>query len=813
MNIDNERPQTHYPFADIAVGTPKQGIQTFTYSTVNFPSVLPGQVVVIPFGPRQTTGIVMSLETVSPVENVRPILEVLGERPALINKQIQLAKWLSDETWCSLYDAASLMLPPDYRRKMNAVYGDNNLLSSESLPEVHTEIITYLKENPKSDFSSIKKFIPAITQKILRNLILKGYIYKEWIWAKPVSKPVYDNVLVLDKPSGSVNLAEKQLALVNYLIQNPYPKLSWANKYFGSYTVKSLREKEIINLRQVRRIRDPLENKVTYKENVVTLNSDQSNAIDKIFPTLNSHTSNIFLLHGPTGSGKTEVYLQSIEKCLELGKKVLFLVPEISQTPQMLSRLENRFPNRIGIFHSGISTGQHYDTWWRTSEGEFDVLLGSRSAIFAPIPDLGLIIIDEEHQWTYKQTDISPHYDARETAKKIADLHGITLIIGSATPDLATYQQALTGKISLLNLPTRIRRGYTGISESIPMPESTIIDMRNELKAGVRSIFSRELESEIQKNIHEGNQTILFLNRRGSAGIVQCRNCGNIARCSSCIRPLTYHSSTSQLICHVCGKKHRNRSECSLCKSKHIRYLGLGTQRVAQEVENTFGIQPLRWDSDITHNQLSHSELLHSFSTGNYPVLIGTQMISQGLHLPNVALVGIILADLGLHLPDFKASERVFQIICQVGGRAGRENIAGKVLIQTYTPDHYAIQYGARQDYLSFFEHELNLRKITNNPPYTRLVKLSYRHTDNNYAEKSANDLKRHIQKVCKNEGISELQIIGPAPAFNSPQRGRYGWQIILRCFYSPINDIVSILKKITIPGNWVIEIDPVNIV
>jgi len=813
MNRYNDRRQTYYPFANIAVGTPKQGIQTFTYSTENYPLVMPGNIVIVPFGSRQTTGIVISLDQVSPVENVRAIMEVLGEKPVLSKKQIQLAQWLSDETWCSLYDAAAMMLPPDYRRKMNAVYTSAKSLSATTLNTIQNDIVEYLKQHPKSDYSTIKKSLSNTTHRHLRNLILNGSINKEWLWAKPKSRPVYENFLFLANKNELINLSIKQQELVNYLNQNPDLKLSLANQHFGSYTVKSLREKEIINIRQVRRIRDPLENKVIYQENIVTLNPYQATAVDEISSKLNSQASNIFLIHGPTGSGKTEVYLQSIAKCLELGKKVLFLVPEISQTPQMLSRLENRFPNRIGLFHSGISAGEHYDTWWRTAQGEFDILLGSRSAIFAPQPDLGLIIIDEEHQWTFKQSDITPHYDARETAKKIADLYEITLLLGSATPDLGTYQKALSGKITLLNLPTRVRPNISGLSESIPMPDSKIIDMREELKAGVRSIFSRELETEIQENIKKGNQTILFLNRRGSAGIVQCRNCGNIARCSSCIRPLTFHSSSSQLICHVCGKKHRNRSECGACKSKHIRYLGLGTQRVAQEVENIFGVQPLRWDSDITQNQQSHSELLHQFSTGNYPVLVGTQMIAQGLHLPNVALVGIILADLGLYLPDFKASERVFQIICQVGGRAGRGDIPGKVLIQTYTPDHYVIQYGARQDYLSFFEHELNLRKTTNNPPYSRLVKLSYRHTDKNYAEKSANDLKRHIEKIITNNGITELQIIGPAPAFNSPQRGHYGWQIILRCFYSPTYDLTSILKNIIIPSNWAIEIDPVNII
>ena len=435
-----------------------------------------------------------------------------------------------------------------------------------------------------------------------------------------------------------------------------------------------------------------------------------------------------FLLYGVTGSGKTEIYLRALEKTVALGKRALVLVPEISLTPQTIDRFGSRFPNKVAVLHSRLSLGERFDEWWRIKEGEFDVVIGSRSAIFAPQPDLGLIVLDEEHDTAYKQADPAPRYHAREVALKLAQETGAVVVLGSATPDIGIYYRASRGEFQLLKLPKRIisngdsperRNGSppTLVREEPQLPQVHVVDMKVELREGNRSIFSRALTDAMDTALSSKEQIILFINRRGAATFVQCQNCGYSPRCKSCEVGLTYHSSWERLVCHHCGYNATRPKTCQECGSERLSYLGLGTQKVEEEMFKAFpNARLLRWDRDVTGSKYSHEKILQKFLSHEADVLIGTQMIAKGLHMPRVTLVGVISADVGINLPDFRAGERVFQVLNQVAGRAGRGPLGGSVIVQTFNQHHYAIEAAARHDYAGFYKQELAYRRYPRLP-------------------------------------------------------------------------------------------------
>ena len=472
-----------------------------------------------------------------------------------------------------------------------------------------------------------------------------------------------------------------------------------------------------------------------------------------------------------------------------------------------------RFPGRVGLLHSGLTLGQQYDAWWRIHRGDFDVVLGSRSAVFAPVPDLGLVVLDEEHEWTYKQQDLAPRYHARDVALKIAELTGATVVMGSATPDLGTHHHAERGVHRLLELPERLAPGAGGRAEAVPLPRAQVVDMREELKAGVRSIFSRSLHAALTRTLERGEQAILFLNRRGASGIVQCRDCGHVLRCRSCDAPLTYHAVGERMVCHHCGRRTPQAARCPACRGSRIRHLGLGTQRVVQEVEQTFGARVLRWDQDAARDRESHEALMAAFSRGEADVLVGTQMVAKGLDLPRVTLVGAILADLGLHLPDYRSAERTFQLLCQVAGRAGRVGGPGQAIIQTYSPEHYAVRLAAAQDYDAYAREELAFRRTHLYPPFSRLGRLLYQHTNAAYAQREATSVAARIRGYCAREGLGEVDVIGPSPAYPPRVRGRYRWHLIVRVPVGAPVDLPALLASLAPLPGWRVDVDPVSLV
>jgi primosomal protein N' (replication factor Y) (superfamily II helicase) len=521
--------------------------------------------------------------------------------------------------------------------------------------------------------------------------------------------------------------------------------------------------------------------------------------------------ASVTLLHGVTGSGKTEIYLRALEETLAAGRRAVVLVPEISLTAQTVRRFEARFPGRVAVMHSQLTLGQRYAVWDQVRRGEADVVIGPRSALFAPTSRLGLVVLDEAHDDSYKQDDPIPlpSYHARDVAIALGGISGAAVILGTATPDMVTYQRAMQGRYRLLELPKRIHghggpAGYT----TAPLPPVRVVDLRQELRAGNRSIFSRALQEALGQTLSSGEQAILFLNRRGAATFVLCRDCGYVARCPKCDVPLTYHrlSTGNQLVCHHCNHREPVPARCPACGGQRIRYFGLGTERVEEEVQQRFPqARLLRWDLD-TASGPDHERFLQAFIDHRADVLIGTQMIAKGLDLPRVTLVGVISADTALYLPDFRAAERTFQLLLQVAGRAGRSHRGGRVIVQTYNPDHYAIRAAAEHNYGAFFQEEIGQRQKIGYPPFSRLVALRYSHEDAHRCRAEATRLGRWLAAEIRRTRAS-ADLIGPVPCFFSRIQGRYRWQIVVRG-----REPLALLRDVALPLGWRVDVDPVSL-
>ncbi len=496
------------------------------------------------------------------------------------------------------------------------------------------------------------------------------------------------------------------------------------------------------------------------------------------------------------------------QEALRRGKQAIILVPEISLTPQIVRRFIARFPGQVGLLHSKLSDGERYDTWRRARNGMLKIIIGPRSALFAPLPNLGLIVADECNDASYYQSE-PPFYHAATSAQTYARLCGAICILGSATPSIVQRYQAEVGESVRLELTQRIAsEPVTDFAKSLDLPPIHIVDMRAELKAGNREIFSRELTDALSLTLKRGEQAILFLNRRGTATYVFCRDCGYVVKCPRCDTPLTYHvSSGEKLLCHRCGYQRQMQKRCPECNGTNIRAYGLGSEKVEAEVQVLFPkARTLRWDWETTRQKDAHEIILSHFAAGRADVLIGTQMLAKGLDLPRVTLVGIVLADVGVFLPDPFAAERVFQILTQVAGRAGRSSLGGRVVLQTFAPEHYVIQTAALHDVKGFYEYELDQRKRLGYPPFNGLVRLEFRHADPVKAEDEAGKLSVKLQKQIEFENWKSISMIGPAPCFFSKLGGDYRWQIILRG-----SDPASFLRG-HLPDHWRVEVEPVSL-
>lgn len=497
------------------------------------------------------------------------------------------------------------------------------------------------------------------------------------------------------------------------------------------------------------------------------LNKKQIEIVDEIVTSDNK----ISLIHGVTGSGKTEIYMNLVSKMLKMDKDSIILVPEISLTPQMVERFKGRFGREISVFHSKLSLGERFDEWMRIKDGKVKVAIGARSAVFLPFKNPGLIIIDEEHEGSYK-SDSDPKYDARDIAEIKSQLQGCKVVLGSATPSLESYYRANTGEIKLFTISER--------ADKAKMPKFYVADMREELKNNNRSIFSTELFNSITEALEKKEQIILFLNRRGFSTFVSCRSCGYVFKCENCDISLTYHNEKNMLTCHYCGKSERFAKVCPKCKSKYVKYFGIGTERIEEDIKRYFpNAKTLRMDFDTTRKKDSYENIYNKFKKGDADILIGTQMIAKGLDFSNVTLVGIIAADLSLNLPDFRASERTFQLITQVSGRAGRGSKEGKVVVQTYNPDNYSILCAVNNDYAGFYEKEISIRKTMNYPPFSSLLSINMSSENEDLLIKCI----QNIGIILKNNVLEydKISMLGPNPCLVSKIKKQYRWQIVFK--------------------------------
>lgn len=575
--------------------------------------------------------------------------------------------------------------------------------------------------------------------------------------------------------------ATKQIAIIEYLLNVGSDTTANINAKFGNGALKKLENDNVVKVVEKPILRKPLA-ELEQKSNVVTLTKTQSQVVE----TISNNVGN-YLLHGVTGSGKTEVYMALMQKVIDSGKTGLMLVPEISLTPQIMSNFRARFGDNVALMHSGLSAGERFDEWKRILMGQVKIVVGARSAIFSPIDNLGIIIIDEEHDGSYT-SDSNPRYHTIEVAEERAKICGCSLVLGSATPDLEAYHKAITGNYRLLEMMERINKK--------PMPPLTIIDMCDEVKHGNTGIFSYALIEELKRTIESKNQAMIFINRRGFSSFLMCKECGFVAKCQNCDTALVYHKYDNALKCHFCSSRYKVFNECPNCHSKNLKLGSVGTQQVVEELNKLFpGVNVLRMDNDTTSQKNGHYKILSAFKRGEAQILVGTQMIAKGHDFPAVTLVGIVDADQSLYQSSYTATERTFQLITQVAGRAGRADLQGKIILQTYVPRHYVYRLASSYDYLSFYKKEANLREITHFPPFTKIVRVLFTSEKEDVA-KNATMVYYDVVKQLSNEFDGQFVYIGASKSPVGKIQNKYRYQILTRIRLEKADDIITKLYK-----------------
>ncbi|WP_277673385.1 primosomal protein N' [Piscibacillus halophilus] len=734
--------------------------------------IQPGIRVIVPLGPRKVMGFVVGLTDDSDFDRLKPIQEVMDYTPILTNELLELSTWLQKETLCFRISALQAMLPAVFK----ASYDKEVWLLDEfdSLPESLREISQGREVFPFSDIESstisdqqVKKFIKD--QLIDIKYVVKG---KNRVKTFTAVEKAVDEVKLMEELETMSAQAKKQREVLAYILDRNDPVfIKDLTKELNTTRgpVDALVDKGLLKLVKKEVYRDPFEAKSHSTTKPLELTTFQRKAIEPIWESINESFYRTFLLHGVTGSGKTEIYLQSIQRVLDLGKEAIVLVPEIALTPQMVSRFKARFGSDVAVLHSGLSQGEKYDEWRKIHRKEVRVVVGARSAIFAPFENIGIIIIDEEHEQTYKQEDY-PKYHAREVAKQRAQYHSCPVVLGSATPTLESYARALKGVYHLLELTERVNEQA--------MPEVEIVDMRQELMQGNRAMFSNTLTDKINERLERQEQVVLMLNRRGYSTFVMCRECGETVKCDHCDISMTYHRHQHKLKCHYCNDERPMPNICPNCESDAIRFFGTGTQKVEEALNIHFPeARVIRMDVDTTSRKGAHERLLQKFGNHEADILLGTQMIAKGLDFKNVTLVGVIAADSMLHLPDFRASEKTFQLLTQVSGRAGRHELPGEVVIQTYSPEHYSVEYASQYDYESFFNKEMQVRKQFQYPPYFYLALINISHDNHVEAVQVANEVANIISK----NTTGNCQLMGPSPSPMLRIKDRYRYQCMLK--------------------------------
>lgn len=778
-------------FAEVIVDVSTKNIdRPFDYK---IPDHLKGMIktgmrVIVPFGPRKIQGFVTAVKEASDLsgKSVKEVEDLLDLTPVLTEELMDLSSWLSDKTLSFKITALQAMLPAALKAKYEK---ELKIANGAELPPQVERLFSETKTLLYSDIPDHN------TLKLIQKHVQKGSIDVTYKVAQKTNKKMVRHIQanaskeeLAKQAEGLSRQAAKQQAILHFFISEPegvkIPAADLCKRTdASSATIKTLIQKGLLKESYEEVYRDPYQDKMFKKTEPLPLTDEQRAAFEPIRETLDSDEHKVFLLHGVTGSGKTEIYLQSIEKVLAKGKEAIVLVPEISLTPQMVNRFKGRFGSQVAVMHSGLSTGEKYDEWRKIHRKEVRLVVGARSAIFAPFENLGMIIIDEEHESSYKQEEM-PRYHAKEVAIKRAEHHSCPVVLGSATPTLESYARAQKGVYELLSLKHRVNHRV--------MPEVSLVDMREELRSGNRSMFSVELMEKLEETIAKGEQAVLFLNKRGYSSFVMCRDCGYVPQCPHCDISMTYHRYGQRLKCHYCGHEEPVPHTCPECASEHIRFFGTGTQRVEEELTKVLpNARVIRMDVDTTSRKGAHEKLLSAFGEGKADILLGTQMIAKGLDFPNVTLVGVLSADTTLHIPDFRSAEKTFQLLTQVSGRAGRHEKPGHVIIQTYTPSHYSIQLTKTHDYETFYQHEMAHRRERSYPPYYYLALVTVSHEEVAKAAVTAEKIAHFLRANCG----ADTKILGPSASPIARIKDRYRYQCVIK--YKQETQLSALLKKI----------------
>jgi len=719
---------------------------------------------------------------------LKSIIDVCDGDIWLDDEALDLALYLKSQYGCTLSDAIRTILPSGTTLKESIQIKMKNKQFLEG--KKYSKLVDCLESKKVVDFKELRLGISRAELFRLRECGAIELDISMDSGVKVKSCEVYKAVPgdkakdFIENPGRLVRQAQVLESMLN---DKSVLTLGELCAKYGCTTgvIKGLLDKELIVKEKKELLRNPYEKADYYEKPELT--SDQKHAIDEILKKA-SMGRNITLIQGVTGCGKTEIYLNLVEKVLKTGGGAIVLVPEISLTPQTMERFMGRFGDVVAIMHSRLSDGERFDQWRRIKKGQVRVVVGARSAVFSPVSNLKLIIIDEEHEYSYK-SEMSPRYDTREVAAYRTGYTKGMLVMGSATPSLESYYKASIGEYNLIKINHRIGNRA--------LPNVSIVDMREEIKSGNKLPFSRKLINGMEENLKRGYQTILFLNRRGYSTFVSCRSCGYVCKCSNCDATLTYHMSTGRMICHYCGFKYDVPRVCPSCGSRYIKYFGAGTEKIEQEIKRLFPkARVLRMDMDTTRKKGEHERIYNDFKEGKGDILIGTQMISKGMDFKNVTLVGIIAADTILNLPDFRAPERTFQLITQVSGRAGRGEIPGSVITQTYDPDHYSIVYAARQDYEGFFKKEIDIRKRLNNPPFSDIIYVVLYSENESELVQVCRKLRGSLQRFIKQDS----EMLGPAPCHVSKIKKSYRWHLsfkgkVLDLFHEIDKELCQILN------------------
>lgn len=777
-------------FVEVALPLPLK--QTFTYRLpVGLQeNIKIGARLLVPFGKRQLTGYAVALHSnLSPEleiepEMVKDALELLDAEPLLTSEIVRLTQWAADYYSASWGEMLKASLPAGINATVEQVYtitakGRDELLKISSANTAKVQVLRFLSENGETSSRELTgKFGAPHSNRALRELTREGWasIFHRTLTSKV--KPKRRKAVRLLAPefhkADQKPFTETQQRIIETILEAK-GEIVFTDLIeradVGASPIQTLAKRGVLEVLVQEVHRDPLQDAILPDLLNLTLTDEQTSVLTEIQKALEAEKYQAFLLHGVTGSGKTEVYIRAMQTTLEKGKSALMLVPEIALTPVFSRRLRAVFGDAVAILHSNLSTGERFDEWRRLRSGKARIAIGTRSAIFAPLENIGLIIVDEEHDGSYRQNE-TPFYHGRDIAIVRSNFADAVIVLGSATPALESFHNAQNGKYNYLTLPNRIGNR--------PLARAELIDMRGVFKtAGKDSVFAPELIEAIEETHSKGEQSIILLNRRGFSSFVLCRTCGETIRCKNCDITLTYHKREAKLVCHYCNHREKVPRVCPFCESKYLFFLGEGTEQVEDILRRKFSnLRIARVDRDSTSRKHELENTLAAFSEGRLDMLVGTQMLAKGHDFHNVTLVGVISVDAGLGLPDFRSAERTFQLLTQVAGRAGRGSLQGRVLIQTFYPEHYALQHAGTQNYDEFYAEEIRFRKNLNYPPFVALASILIKHQNYNYAFDHAAILRECLEKV---NGEKNCIILGPAPAPLARLKGEHRLQILVK--------------------------------